>query len=73
MVPPSQAEVMVNALKNRKVPVAYVLYEGEGHGFRDAENIKRTVELEHWFYGQIFGFSVPDVDPVTIYNYPKEE
>lgn len=37
---------MVNALKKSGVPVAYVKYEGEAHGFRRAENIKRTVELE---------------------------
>ncbi|KAI9494254.1 Alpha/Beta hydrolase protein [Zychaea mexicana] len=71
VVPPSQSEVMVDALKERGVPVAYVKYEGEAHGFRKAENIKRTVELEQWFYGQIFGFPVEGVEGVTIYNFPK--
>ncbi|KAI7898646.1 Alpha/Beta hydrolase protein [Cokeromyces recurvatus] len=73
VVPPSQAEVMVNALKQNHVPVAYVLYEGEAHGFRRAENIKRTIELEQWFYGQIFGFPVEDVEGVKIYNFPQNK
>ncbi|KAI8971769.1 Alpha/Beta hydrolase protein [Mycotypha africana] len=71
VVPPSQAEVMVKALKEKGVPVAYVLYEGEGHGFRRAENIKRTMELEQWFYGQIFGFPVGNIEGVEIYNFHK--
>ncbi|GAA5804201.1 Alpha/Beta hydrolase protein [Helicostylum pulchrum] len=72
VVPPSQAEVMVNALKENGVPVAYVLYQGEAHGFRRAENIKRTMELEQWFYGQIFGFPVEGVEGVEIFNFsPK--
>ncbi|KAI9009979.1 Alpha/Beta hydrolase protein [Phycomyces nitens] len=71
VVPPSQSEVMVEALKKKGIPVAYVLYQGETHGFRLAENIKRTKELEQWFYGQIFGFPVPDVQGVEIYNFHK--
>ncbi|KAJ8659008.1 hypothetical protein O0I10_005390 [Lichtheimia ornata] len=71
IVPPSQSEVMVDALKKKNVPVSYVLYQGEGHGFRRAENIKRTVELELWFYGQMFGFPVEGVEGVEIYNFPK--
>ncbi|KAI9469670.1 MAG: Alpha/Beta hydrolase protein [Benjaminiella poitrasii] len=73
VVPPSQAEVMVNALKKNGVPVAYVLYDGEAHGFRRAENIKRTIELEQWFYGQIFGFPVEGVEGVEIYNFPSNK
>ncbi|KAI9356808.1 Alpha/Beta hydrolase protein [Pilaira anomala] len=71
VVPPSQSEVMVNTLKKKGVPVAYVLYEGEAHGFRRAENIKRTAELEQWFYGQIFGFSVEGIEGVEIFNFSK--
>ncbi|KAK4512529.1 uncharacterized protein ATC70_003231 [Mucor velutinosus] len=73
VVPPSQSEVMVNALKENKVPVAYVLYQGEAHGFKRAENIKRTVELEQWFYGRIFGFPVEGVEGVEIYNFPSKK
>ena len=73
VVPPSQAEVMVNALKQKNVPVAYVLYQGEAHGFKRAENIKRTMELEQWFYGQIFGFPVEGIEGVEIYNFPSNK
>lgn len=41
-------------------------------GFRRAENIKRTLDLKLWFYGQIFGFPVEGVEGVKIYNYPKQ-
>jgi len=69
VVPPQQSEIMVTALKSRGVPVAYLAFEGEGHGFRRAENIQRSLEAELSFYAQIFGFDLADsVDPVTIDN-----
>ena len=55
VVPPQQSEMMVDALKARGVPVAYVPLEGEGHGFRKGENIVRTLEAELYFYQRIFG------------------
>ena len=55
VVPPQQSQTMVDALKARGVPVAYVPLEGEGHGFRKAENIVRTLEAELYFYQRIFG------------------
>ncbi|ORX61806.1 alpha/beta-hydrolase [Hesseltinella vesiculosa] len=73
VVPPSQAEVMVNTMRNKGLPVAYVLYPGEGHGFRRAENITRTLELEQWFLGQIFGFEVDGVQGVPIDNFPSQQ
>ncbi|KAI9281917.1 Alpha/Beta hydrolase protein [Sporodiniella umbellata] len=73
VVPPSQSEVMVKALKEKGIPVAYVLYEGEAHGFRRAENIKRTMEVEQWFYGQIFGFPVEGIEGVEIFNYTQNK
>ncbi|GAB5588125.1 hypothetical protein Unana1_03025 [Umbelopsis nana] len=69
VVPPSQAQVMVKALNENKIPNAYVTYEGEGHGFRKPENIIRTLELELWFYGKIFGFPVEGIEGVEIANY----
>jgi dipeptidyl aminopeptidase/acylaminoacyl peptidase len=57
VVPPNQAESMVAALRDKGLPVAYILFDGEGHGFRRAENIKRALEGELSFYGRIFGFS----------------
>jgi dipeptidyl aminopeptidase/acylaminoacyl peptidase len=56
VVPPSQAELIVDALDRREVPHAYLLYEGEGHGFRRAENIADSLEAELSFFGQVLGF-----------------
>jgi dipeptidyl aminopeptidase/acylaminoacyl peptidase len=60
VVPPSQAEKMVEALQAKGVPVAYVPFEGEQHGFRRAENLKRALEAELCFYSQIFSFELAD-------------
>lgn len=69
IVPPNQAELMVNALRTKGVPVAYVPFAGEQHGFRRAENIKRALEGELYFYSQVFGFELADqVEPVPIEN-----
>jgi len=69
VVPLSQAELMVKALREKRLPVAYILFEGEQHGFRRAENIKRSLEAELFFYSKIFGFSLADqVEPVQIEN-----
>jgi len=66
VVPPRQAEVMAEALRSRGVPVAHIEYEGEGHGFRKAENQIRTLEAELSFYGQVLGFEPAGVEPITI-------
>jgi dipeptidyl aminopeptidase/acylaminoacyl peptidase len=72
VVPPNQAEQMVAALRTKGLPVAYVPFEGEQHGFRKAENIKRALDAELYFYSQVFGFSLADpVEPVTIENFPE--
>ncbi|MDH5737874.1 MAG: prolyl oligopeptidase family serine peptidase [Gammaproteobacteria bacterium] len=69
VVPPNQAASMVEALKGKNQPVAYVLFEGEQHGFRQAENIKRALNLEFYFYARIFGYKpADDIEPVSIYN-----
>ncbi len=69
VVPPNQAEIMANALRAKGLPVAYLAYEGEQHGFRRAENIKRSLDAELFFYSRIFGFSLADpVEPVVIEN-----
>ncbi len=69
IVPPNQAETMVEALRSKGVPVAYVPFEGEQHGFRRADNIKRALDAELYFYSVIFGFETADeIEPVTIYN-----
>jgi dipeptidyl aminopeptidase/acylaminoacyl peptidase len=69
IVPPAQAEEMVRALEANGLPYAYVPFEGEQHGFRRAENIRRSLEAELSFYGQIFGFTpAGDAEPVKIEN-----
>ncbi|MEZ2240943.1 prolyl oligopeptidase family serine peptidase [Microcoleus sp.] len=69
VVPPNQAEMMVEILKAKGLPVAYVAYEGEQHGFRRAENIKKTLDGELYFYSQVFKFELAEsVAPVLIYN-----
>ena len=59
VVPPNQAEMIVGAVRAKGVPVAYVTFEGEQHGFRQAANIRRALDSELSFYAQIFGFAVP--------------
>jgi dipeptidyl aminopeptidase/acylaminoacyl peptidase len=69
VVPPQQAEVIVGALKRKSVPFAYIAFEGEGHGFRKAENIKRATEAHLSFLGQLCGFEPADgFDPIEIQN-----
>ena len=62
VVPPNQAEKMVEAVRAKKLPVAYLTFEGEQHGFRKAENIKRVLEAELYFYSKVFGFELAEHD-----------
>jgi dipeptidyl aminopeptidase/acylaminoacyl peptidase len=67
VVPPSQAEEIVDALWEKHLPHAYLLFPGEDHGFRAAENIIRSFEAELSFYGQIFGFRpADDFEPIKV-------
>ena len=59
VVPPQQSETMVDALRARGVPVAYITLEGEGHGFRKADSVVRTLEAELAFYLRVFGIPAP--------------
>ncbi|MFT5693951.1 MAG: dipeptidyl aminopeptidase/acylaminoacyl peptidase [Oceanicoccus sp.] len=69
VVPPNQTEMMVNALREKGLPVAYVPFKGEQHGFRIAANIKRALDAEYYFYSQIFGFELAEkLEPVIIEN-----
>jgi dipeptidyl aminopeptidase/acylaminoacyl peptidase len=71
VVPPNQAEAMVEALREKGLPYAYIAYEGEQHGFRRFENIKRSFDAELYFYARIFGFTPADeIEPVEIANLP---
>jgi dipeptidyl aminopeptidase/acylaminoacyl peptidase len=69
VVPPNQAELMVEALRKKGLPFAYVPFEGEQHGFRQAKNIKHSLEAELYFYSKVFNFKVADnIKPVQIEN-----
>ncbi len=69
IVPPDQAEKMFRALRGRGLPVSYLPFEGEQHGFRKASNIKRALEAELYFYSKVFAFRLADpVEPVPIQN-----
>jgi len=69
VVPPNQAETMVEALRRKQLPVAYVNFPEEGHGFRDAVNIRRAVEAEYAFFARLFGFEPADpLPPLEIEN-----
>lgn len=74
VVPPNQAEAMVNALKRKGLPVAYLAFPDEAHGFRRAENIKLALDTELYFYTTVFGIDRPDdVEPIDIYNLQIEQ
>lgn len=69
IVPPNQAEMMFAAVRKKGVPTAYLAFEGEQHGFRQAKNIKRAFDGELYFYGRVFGFELAEpVEPVRIEN-----
>ncbi|MBN1230937.1 MAG: S9 family peptidase [Anaerolineales bacterium] len=72
VVPPNQTVNMVNALKAKGLPVAFLLFEGEQHGFRKAESIKRALEGQLFFYAKILGNKLADeIEPVEIENFPE--
>jgi dipeptidyl aminopeptidase/acylaminoacyl peptidase len=74
VVPPTQAEQMIAVLRAQRLPFAYVAFEGEQHGFRRAENIKRSLDAELYLYSRVFGFEPADpIEPVTIENLSDRE
>ena len=71
IVPPNQTEMMFEAVRAKGLPTAYLPFEGEQHGFRRSENIKRALEAELYFYSKVFGFEPSDaIEPVDIENLP---
>ena len=71
IVPPNQAEMIVEALRAKGVPVAYLAFEGEGHGFRQAQNIRAALDGELSFYAQVLGFDLPPdeaIEPIEAEN-----
>ena len=65
VVPPAQSEAIVAGLRGRGVPVAYLLFDGEQHGFRRAENVRRALDAELSFYAQVLGFALPPDEGIT--------
>jgi dipeptidyl aminopeptidase/acylaminoacyl peptidase len=71
VVPPSQAEIMIEALERNRVPYAYLAFEGEQHGFRRAETIVRALQAELAFYGLVLGFRPADeLPPIDVRHAP---
>ena len=71
VVPPNQSEMMADAVRKKGLPVAYLAFEGEQHGFRKAVTIIRSLEAELYFYGAVFGFRPADaIEPLPIDNLP---
>ena len=71
VVPPEQSAMMADAVRRKGLPVAYLTFEGEQHGFRRAETIARCLDAELFFYGALFGFTPADlIDPIAIDNLP---
>jgi len=69
VVPPNQAQMMADAVREKGLPVALFLYEGEGHGFRKSENIERTLEAELSFYAQLYNFAPADnIETIVVDN-----
>ncbi|WP_444959645.1 prolyl oligopeptidase family serine peptidase [Microbulbifer sp. VVAC002] len=69
VVPPNQAETMVDALRERGIPVSYITFANEGHGFRSGDSIKLALEGELEFYSRIFNFPLAEPGPgITIEN-----
>ncbi|HKH70821.1 MAG TPA: prolyl oligopeptidase family serine peptidase [Vicinamibacterales bacterium] len=69
VVPPNQSEMMADAVRKKGLPVAYLSFEGEQHGFRKATTIIRSLEAELYFYGAVFGFTPADtIEPLPIDN-----
>ncbi len=66
IVPPNQSEAIVAAVAAKGLPHAYMLFEGEQHGFRQAATIVRSLEAELWFYGRVLGFEPADaLEPIA--------
>ena len=66
---PTSRRAMYEAVKAKGLPVAYLAFEGEQHGFRKAENIKRALDAELYFYSRVFKFDLADeVEAVEIEN-----
>jgi dipeptidyl aminopeptidase/acylaminoacyl peptidase len=72
IVPPNQSRMIVEALRSRGAPVAYMQFAGEGHGLRKADSIIASLNAELCFYGRVFGFTpAGGLPPIEIENLPE--
>ena len=70
VVPPAQSEMMVDVLRKKGVPVSYLAFENEAHGFRQADTIRRVYDAELFFFAKMLGFELTDdIEPVHIDNF----
>ena len=73
VVPPAQSRMIVEALRAKRMPVAYLEFAGEQHGFRRAENVRTALDAELSFYAQVLGFDLPaaeGIEPLAVENLP---
>lgn len=69
IVPPNQSERMYQDLRAKGIATAYLAFEGESHGFRRAETIRRCLDAELYFYAKVFGIELPEgLEPIPIDN-----
>ncbi len=71
VVPPQQSRLIVEALRAKQMPVAYLEFAGEQHGFRAAQNIRTALDSELSFYAQVLGFDLPaeeGIEAVSVEN-----
>jgi dipeptidyl aminopeptidase/acylaminoacyl peptidase len=71
IVPPNQAQIMFDAIKEKGIATALVMFEGEQHGFRSANAIRRSLDGELFFYGTVLGFKAQmpgDLEPIAVVN-----
>jgi dipeptidyl aminopeptidase/acylaminoacyl peptidase len=74
VVPPQQAELLADAARRKHLPVALIMFQGEGHGFRRGETIKAATEAQIYFLGRILGFEPADrVPPIPIENLDERD
>lgn len=72
IVPPAQSQMMFDAVRQRGLPTAYLLFRGEGHGFRQAASLRRAHEAELFFFSRVFGLGLPEpVEPLAVENLPE--
>ena len=72
-MPPDQSARIPETLRAKGFPVAFMTFAEEGHGFRQAQSVRRSLEAELYFYGRVFGFTpAGDIEAIAIDNLPLQ-